>query len=111
MAFPSISLRHVPVLLVDPDKDYARKVQDLLCNHFPESLDLVTAHSLHDGITHLCAHPVRLILMGPVFSDRHTSDAVRALRLNTPNSASLSMAASHRTIHSGSIPSAPESTK
>jgi len=79
----------VSVLLVDPDKDYARKVQGLLFNHFSESLDLALAHSLHDGMTHLCAHPVRLILMGPAFSDRQTSDAIRALRLTAPNSGFL----------------------
>ena len=89
MAFPSSSLRHASVLLVDPDKNYARKVHGLLFNHFSESLNLALAHSLHDGITHLYAHPVRLILMGPAFSDRRTSDAARALCLTAPNSGFL----------------------
>lgn len=85
----SQSSRHIPVLLVDPDKDCVRKVQGLLVNHYSETLDLTVIHSLHDGIAHLCTHPVRLILMGPVFSDHRVSDAVKALRLAAPNSAFL----------------------
>lgn len=85
----SQSPRHISVLLVDPDKDYTRKVQGLLFSHFSEFLDLVVVHSLQEGITHLCAHLMRLILMGPVFSDHRVSDAVHTLRLSSPNSAFL----------------------
>ncbi|MDH5666614.1 MAG: hypothetical protein OEY86_01205 [Nitrospira sp.] len=85
----SQSSRHISVLLVDPDKDYALKAQSLLFTHYSESLDLTVIHSLHDGIAHLCTHPVRLILMGPVFSDHRVSDAVKALRLAAPSSAFL----------------------
>ncbi len=89
MSPSSQSSRQISILLVDPNKDYARKAQGLLFTHYFESLDLTVTNSLHDGIAHLCTHPVRLILIGPVFSDHRVSDAVKALRLAAPNSAFL----------------------
>lgn len=61
----------------------------LLFSHLSESLDLAVAYSLYDGITHLCAHPVRLILMEPGGSNHRVGDAAHALRLAAPNSPCL----------------------
>lgn len=78
--------RHLPILLVDPDKDLARKAQALLFGYFSDSLDLALADSLDGGIAHLHSYKVRLIIMGPAFPGQTISGAVRALRLAAPAS-------------------------
>ena len=77
--------RHISVLLVDPDRDFARKAQSLLFSHFSDSLDLSLAGSLHDGLTHLCTHQVRLIILGPALPGQRMSDTIHALRVAAPN--------------------------
>jgi len=75
-----------PILLIEPERGFALKVQDLLLNLFHESLDLGVAHSLREGITYLSSHRVPLILISLAVSDYKGLNAVRALRLTAPDS-------------------------
>lgn len=63
------------------------KLQNLLMDHFQTALDLVIAGSLHEGMTHLCTHPVTLTLMSLSLPDYKGRDAVRAVRLAVPETA------------------------
>lgn len=75
-----------PVLLIEPERSLAVKLQDLLFGLFHESLDLAVACSLREGMTYLCSHRVPLIFIGLAVSDYKGLDAVRALRLTAPDS-------------------------
>ena len=75
-----------PILLIEPERGFALKVQDLLLNLFHESLDLGVARSLREGLTYLSSHRVPLILISLAVSDYKGLDAVRALRLTAPDS-------------------------
>lgn len=75
-----------PILLIEPERGPAIKLQDLLLNLFHESLDLGVAHSLREGMTYLSSHRVPLILISLAVSDYKWLDAVRALRLTAPDS-------------------------
>jgi len=74
------------ILLIEPERGPAIKLQDLLLNLFHESLDLGVAHSLREGMTYLSSHRVPLILISLAVSDYKWLDAVRALRLTAPDS-------------------------
>lgn len=73
-----------PILLIEPERDLALKMQDLLLNLFHESLDLGVARSLREGMTYLSSRRVPLILISLAVSDYKGLDAVRALRLTEP---------------------------
>lgn len=75
-----------PILLIEPERGLALKVQDLLFNLFHESLDLGVARSLLEGMTYLSSRRVPLILISLAVSDYKWLDAVRALRLTAPDS-------------------------
>ncbi|MBH0178574.1 MAG: hypothetical protein HP491_12095, partial [Nitrospira sp.] len=68
------------ILLIEPERGPALKLQELLLGLFHESLDLGVARSLREGMTYLCSHRVRLILISLAVSDYKGLDAVRALR-------------------------------
>ncbi len=75
-----------PILLIEPERGFTLKVQDLLFNLFHESLDLGVARSLLEGMTYLSSRRVPLILISLTVSDYKWLDAVRALRLTAPDS-------------------------
>jgi DNA-binding NarL/FixJ family response regulator len=83
----------ISVLLIDPERSLSLKLQDLLFGLFQQSLDLATACSLRDGMTYLCTHRVSLILISLTVSDYKGLDAVRALRLTTPDSSLIAYGA------------------
>jgi signal transduction histidine kinase len=74
------------VLLIESERSLALKLHDLLFDMFHESLDLAVAGSLRDGMTYLCSHRVRLILISLEVSDYKGLDAVLALHLAAPGS-------------------------
>ena len=75
-----------PILLIEPERGLALKVQDLLLNLFHESLDLGVARSLLEGMTYLSSRRVPLILISLAVSDYKWLDAVRALHMTAPDS-------------------------
>lgn len=87
MALPSSEASQpTPILLIEPERGFALKMQDLLLSLFHESLDLGVARSLREGMTYLSSHRVPLILISLAVSDYKGLDAVRALRLTAPDS-------------------------
>ena len=83
---PSNPPQPTAVLLIESDRSLALKLQDLLLGHFHATLNLGVACSISDGMTYLCSHRVSLILIGLAVSDYKGLDAVRVLRLTTPDS-------------------------
>jgi DNA-binding NarL/FixJ family response regulator len=81
------ALRSISVLVIEPEKSLVLKLHDLLKGHFQKALDLAIAGSLREGMTHLCTHPVALILMNLSIPDSKGLDAVRAVRLAVPDTA------------------------
>lgn len=75
------------ILLIEPERSRALKLQDLLIGHFQTALDLAIAGSLREGMTHLCTHPVALTLLSLLLPDYKGLDAVRAVRLAVPHTA------------------------
>ena len=78
--------RPTPILLIEPERGLALKLQDLLLGLFHESLDLGIARSLREGMAYLCSHRVSLILISLAVADYKGLDAVRALRRTAPDS-------------------------
>jgi DNA-binding NarL/FixJ family response regulator len=81
------TVQSTAVLLIEPEKGLVLKFHDLLMSHFQTALDLSTAGSLREGMTHLCTHPVALTLMSLSLPDYKGLDAVRAVRLAAPDTA------------------------
>lgn len=81
------SARPTSILLIEPNGGLALKLQHMLISQFQAALDLGTARSLREGMTHLCAHRVALILMDLTLPDYKGLDAVRALRMTAPATA------------------------
>jgi DNA-binding NarL/FixJ family response regulator len=79
------------ILLIEPNRGLALKLQDMLIGHFQAALDLGTACSLREGMTYLCAHQVSLVVMDMTLPDYKGLDAVRALRLTIPASALIAL--------------------
>jgi signal transduction histidine kinase len=105
MALSSLEVSQpTPVLLIEPERSLAFKLQDLLFGLFRESLDLAVACSLRDGMTYLCSHRVPLILISLAVSDYKGLDAVRALRLTAPDSGLIAYGAVvHETLRLDAI--------
>ena len=94
MAFSSSETSQpTPILLIEPERGLALKLQNLLLNLFHESLDLGVARSLREGVTYLSSRQVPLILISLAASDYKGLDAVRALRLTAPDSGLLAYGA------------------
>lgn len=83
---PSDPSQPTAVLLVESDKNLVLKLQGLLHAHFDATLDPGIACSVSDGTAYLCAHRVSLVLIGLAVSDNKALDALRVLRLTTPDS-------------------------
>ncbi|MBI3357145.1 MAG: response regulator [Nitrospirae bacterium] len=75
------------ILLIEPNRGLALKLEDMLIGHFQAVLDQGTAGSLRESMTYLCAHQVSLVVMDLTLPDYKGLDAVRALRMTTKASA------------------------
>ena len=85
--------RPTSILLIEPNGGLASKLQELLIGYFHTALDLGTARSFREGMTHLCTHRVALVLMALTFPDYKGLDAVRAVRMTVPGTALIALGA------------------
>jgi DNA-binding NtrC family response regulator len=85
--------RPTSILLIEPNGGLAHRLQEMLIGQFQSALDLGTARSLREAMTHLCARPVALVLMDLTLPDYKGLDAVRALRLSAPATALIAFSA------------------
>lgn len=85
--------RPTSILLIVPNGGLALKLQEMLIGQYQAALDLGTARSLREGMAHLCAHRVALVLMDLTLPDYKGLDAVRALRMTAPATALIAFSA------------------
>ena len=85
--------RPTSILLIEPNGGLASKLQEMLIGHFQTAIDLGTARSFREGMTHLCTHRVALVLMDLTLPDYKGLDAVRAVRMTAPATALIALSA------------------
>ena len=87
----SVPSHPTSILLIEPHHGLATRLQDLLIGRFHAALDLGTARSLREGMTHLCTHRVDLVLADLTLPDYKGLDAIRALRMTAPATALIAL--------------------
>lgn len=89
----SIPTHPTSILLIEPARGPAMRLQEGLLAQQEGPLDIGVARTLREGLTHLRTHHVDLVLMNLTLPDDKGLDAVRALRLAAPTCALIALSA------------------